>query len=302
MGGVRGVPWGDMTLTEEDVQNIVNLVIVLIYLLCLGTTIVFYCLAKWILRSSMCDDEREYRTLEGVPHAFYIYRATPSNFYENLGICLNFMTLGLSAPWVTLDQFVFRGLRTRFVGTTGDYVRRVCLLNSLLNYLTLGLWTCCGCAGKAENAWLDNHTRPLHEDEVEEHGFYYFQARPNFCRALFYRTCLFVTCQVAETCVLMCETFDTIGDINVFGRKAHFTGTWSNYWSAVLCPTAILSFVTCGLYTCCGWAEERRDEWFDAHLIVPPSEKESLPTYGAISSPHLLDDRPPPSPIKLEKY
>ena len=301
----------EVTLDEYTLQQIIQISIILIYLVCLVGTIIFYCLGRYILRR--CDDPHEYRSLEGISHAYYVYRANPSNWYENLGMILNLMTCGLSAPWVVLDQahytterFVFHGLRTQFVGTLKSYVARVCLFNWIISYFTCGLWLCCGCASKVENAWLDHNTRPLRENEVEEDQFYYFRARPNFCKDLFYRTCLCLTCQLAESCVLMCETKDTISQIIVFGHRSIFTGSWDRYWTAVLCPTFLYSFVTCGVYTCGGWAEERRDEWFDSQLGVPFSERDpsrygTVPPARAAQEVPLLEDRLSPSPICLKK-
>jgi len=57
--------------------------------------------------------------------------------------------------------------------------------------------------------------------------------------------------------------------ISFQGAKAHLVGAEPlEFARSVCCVNYLLTIVTCGLWSCCGCAQLRQNQWLDEHLVI----------------------------------
>jgi len=225
---------------------------------------------------------------------FFVYRAKVSGCFTFVGDAISYLTMGLALPWVIINRvnaflarFVFSGRSPTFIGTPFDYMMKVCIVNSVLGCLTLGLWNFCGCSKSREDKWIDSFIVPKAEDQDYFHdsSVYLYRADQSCCDKILSNVCMCLSCGLLAPCLFVAKVKTIIEQTHVFGRKAVFRGTSEEYCSEVFFPTCIWTTLSCGLYACCGCAAQREKEWVDVHIfpVNKPTRNTSLQAFDHFS-------------------
>jgi len=107
---------------------------------------------------------------------FYFFQAHPSCFYRMIIAIVSAISCGICYPWLviaqlksTIQEFNFGGLHAKFIGEPCEFCQEVICINCVLNFITCGLYLCCGCAETRRNRWIDDHIVPDDESLPFQH-------------------------------------------------------------------------------------------------------------------------------------
>jgi len=204
---------------------------------------------------------------------YVVYTASPSYCTRLGAFCLIFFTCGLTAPFVVIKlvkkfftRFWFAGEQGEFHGKPMDYCLNVCCVNNIIGCFTCGFWFCCGCADLRQAKWIDEHTTVVGRDSRADQNIFLFQARPAWYKVLLTSCCSMVTCGVAAPLFFVRNLKETISQMRFGKRDAQFVAETDDYVDSTWAPICCFNWLTCNLYTLCGFADARTRSYIDRNI------------------------------------
>lgn len=258
-----------------SLQQLISLISASVYLICFGCAILLFFIIRQIALSTSKESlDRE--SLLGNERAYYTQRARAPVWYKFFGDCVSIASFGILQPWIVIDRaryefnrLIFSGFRTRFIGGVWEYAKSVCIINTILGFVTLGLWTCCGCAEERENKWIDSKAKVLASDgsSIEkEDTVKFYRAKQSCINWFLSKALFFCSCGLAYPCITVWEAREVIGNISILSNTAVFAGKEDKFCTDVHIPSLFLTCITCGCYSCLGFSERKERLWMDRYI------------------------------------
>jgi len=206
-----------------------------------------------------------------------VYTAVPAWHIRVGALILTMCSCGLLLPFIMVSlirmffrNFWFAGDRGEFKGEPLEYCFSVCVPNQLLSLITCGCWVCLGGADHLQNKWIDEHTQVVAQDRsLQNNDIYLFQARPVWWKRILAGVISCFTCGLTAPFFFVPHMKETISQMRFGSKRANFVGDTDDYVSSVCFPNYAISLLTCGCYSCLGFADKRTRTWVDGRMVSP---------------------------------
>ena len=165
-----------------------------------------------------------------------------------------------------LDDAIFYGEEAEFGGDSFSYCAEVLCLNMILNRILCGMWSCCGCAERRENVWLDQRIRWKTRVPAE---WVFFSARSGCLIRYLTKLLDLATLKLFTPYFRFClirNMLESSPEAVFGGHRVKFTGTVCEYYSGVFFPNQFFTIITLGVWHVFGFASRREGRWLDGHI------------------------------------